>query len=99
MAELHNPSTPTGKADLVLIQEMRLAAPESLPAQNPLSRLHHPFATRAHSAVLGKDCGIIFRNTKWRVEDCSIGDHFTYAKIHIPDDEPAIGTDICLLHV
>lgn len=99
IAALHNPSTPTGKADLVLIQEMRLASPASLPALNPFFRLHHPFATRAHRAVLGVDCGIIFRNIKWQVEDHKIGDYFTYAKIRIPDDEPAIGNNIRLLHV
>lgn len=78
---------------------MRLASPASLPTQNPLSRLHHPFATRAHRAILGGDCGIIFRNTKWQVEDSKIGDYFAYAKIRIPVDEPAIGTNIRLLHI
>lgn len=78
---------------------MRLASPASLPTQNPLSRLHHPFATRAHRAILGRDCGIIFRNTKWQVEDSKIGDYFAYAMIRIPVDEPAIGTNIRLLHI
>ncbi|TKY84965.1 hypothetical protein EX895_006045 [Sporisorium graminicola] len=96
---LHSPSTPIGKTDSVLIQEMRLVNPAQLPTQNPLSRLHHPFATRGHRAILGEDCGIIFRNTKWQVEDHNSGDYFTYAKIRIPDDEPAIGTNIPLLHV
>lgn len=99
IAALHSPSTPIGKTDSVLIQEMRLVNPAQLPTQNPLSRLHHPFATRGHRAILGKDCGIIFRNTKWQVEEHKIGDYFTYAKIRIPDDEPAIGTNIRLLHV
>lgn len=78
---------------------MRLASPACLSELNPFLQLHHPFANRAHRAVLGKDCGILFRNTNWQVENRLIGDYFTYAKIRIPDSEPAVGTDIRLLHV
>lgn len=90
---------PTGKADIVFIQEMRLASPDRLPDLNPLLQLHHPFANRAHRAVLGTDCGILIRNTNWQVESRLVGDCFAYAKIRIPDSEPAIGSDIRLLHV
>lgn len=99
ISALHNRSTLLGKADIVLLQEMRLASPSSLPQSNPFLRLHHPFATVAHQAVLGHDTGILIRNTNWRVEDRKIGDYFTYAKIRIPANEPAFGTDTRLLHV
>ncbi|SOV03464.1 uncharacterized protein UDID_20194 [Ustilago sp. UG-2017a] len=35
-AALHNPSTPLGKAEIIFIQEMRLASPHQLPTTNPL---------------------------------------------------------------
>ncbi|KAJ1035456.1 hypothetical protein NDA13_000869 [Ustilago tritici] len=55
IATLHDHLQSIGKANSVLLQEMRLASPESLPRLNPLLRIHHPFATQAHQAVLGAD--------------------------------------------
>ncbi|KAJ1601139.1 hypothetical protein NDA14_007466 [Ustilago hordei] len=71
----------------------------TLNSQDRIAALHNPSTPTAHRAILGRDCGIIFRNTKWQVEDSKIGDYFAYAKIRIPVDEPAIGTNIRLLHI
>ncbi|KAJ1031951.1 hypothetical protein NDA13_002332 [Ustilago tritici] len=99
IAALHDRSQPLGKADIVLLQEMRLAAPDSLPLQNPLLRLHHPFSSVAHQAVLGKDAGIIIRNTNWVIETSLIHDYFVYACVRIPEPEPAVGHQVRLLHI
>lgn len=77
---------------------MQLAAPSSLPHLNPLLRLH-PFANRGHQAVLGSDTGILIRNTTWEIEESSLSEYFTYARVHIPDSEPALGTNVRVLHL
>lgn len=99
IAALHDPSTDLGKADIVLLQEMRLAAPTSLPRFNTFTSLHHPIRTRAHQAIVGKDAGILIRNTHWQVVATEVGDYFVYGHIRIPDNEPAIGADIRTLHI
>ncbi|CDS00909.1 hypothetical protein [Sporisorium scitamineum] len=85
-------------AQIVFLQEMQLAAPSSLPHLNPLLRLH-PFANRGHQAVLGSDTGILIRNTTWEIEESSLSEYFTYARVHIPDSEPALGTNVRVLHL
>ncbi|SPC60820.1 related to Retrovirus-related POL polyprotein [Ustilago sp. UG-2017b] len=96
IAALHDPSNDLGKADIVLLQEMRIAAPASLPLLNPFVSLHHPVRPRAHQAVLGKDAGILIRNTRWEVEATEHHDHCTYARVHIPPSGPALGNGIRL---
>ncbi|CDR98901.1 hypothetical protein [Sporisorium scitamineum] len=87
IAALHDPSSDLGKADIVLLQEMRLADPTSLPLLNPFLSLHHPVRTRAHQAVLGKDTGILLRNTRWEVEATEHHDHCTYARAQFWNDD------------
>ncbi|CDW96678.1 hypothetical protein [Sporisorium scitamineum] len=99
IAALHDRSTALGKADIVFLQEMRLASPAALPQRNPFTALHHPVQTRAHQAVLGQDAGILLRNTRWQIEARDVQEYFTYARIRIPDSEPALGNHIRLLHL
>lgn len=99
IAALHDRSQPLGRADIVLLQEMRLAAPQSLPRSNPLQRLHYQFSPQAHQAVLGQDAGIILRNTKWVIETSLIGTSFAYAHVRIPASEAALGRHVRSLHI
>ncbi|SPC65742.1 uncharacterized protein UHOD_12171 [Ustilago sp. UG-2017b] len=70
-----------GKADIVLLQEMRVSSPHSLPQRNPFTSLHHPIRPTAHQTVLGKDTGILLRNTTWQIEDTDIHDYFASSAI------------------
>lgn len=78
---------------------MRLSSPETLPRLNPFLQLHHPFVNQAHQAVLGKDAGILLRNTRWIVEEAAYYDYAMYARVCIPESEAAVGHDIRLLHL
>ncbi|KAJ1596800.1 hypothetical protein NDA14_007558 [Ustilago hordei] len=98
-AALHNSATPLGKADIVFIQEMQLTSPQHLLTINPFLQLQHPFATQGHQAILGSDCGILLQNTKWVIEESFLHHHATYARIRIPDSEPALGQAICTLYL
>ncbi|CDU24438.1 uncharacterized protein SPSC_03809 [Sporisorium scitamineum] len=99
VAALHNRSTLLGKADVVLLQEMYLVLPESLPLFNPFLHLHHPFSTEGHQVVLGKDTGILICNPKWEIEESAVHDYATYARVCIPPSEPAVGESIHTLHL
>lgn len=99
VAALHDRATSLGRSDIVFLQEMRLAAPASLPKSNPFLRLHHPYSIEAHQAVLGPDTGILIRNTRWIVEEATHYEHATYARVRIPETEPAVGDATRLLHL
>lgn len=99
IAALHDSSSPFGRADIVFLQEMRLASPQHLPSFSPFLRIHHPFANRGHQAVLGQDTGILIRNTTWEIEETDVSEYSTYARVRIPDSDPAFGTNIRHLHL
>ncbi|KAJ1024593.1 hypothetical protein NDA13_004522 [Ustilago tritici] len=99
IAALHDSSSLLGHADVVFLQEMRLASPQHLDHYNPFLRLHHPFASRSHQAILGQDTGILIWNTTWEIGETDVSDHSTYAHVRIPATEPAFGANIQNLHL
>ncbi|KAJ1024002.1 hypothetical protein NDA13_004833 [Ustilago tritici] len=69
----------------------------SIPGYIPLHHKH--CLLDAHIGLLSYDTGILICHTDWVVEEVSHTSYSTYVRIQIPDDQPAISSNVCLLHV